>query len=431
MKYTRLLAPALVVASLSAGAQNPGGGVSKYSFTISAAQTWTDTGVDLAAGDALTFTAEAKSDGENSCSPIGTATSDSAVKLPLSSAPAGALIAKTSEHGDAALVGSGGNLKANSAGHLYIGVNQATPFNCSFLVKVQITSAPPSPAQSANPAMDSATPGNPPAQNAAAPNATDTAQHPALKEQLSSAAQVWLKGQFGSSTSSGSVQSSNAVTGTSAASATPNATGLKLPTVILDADLRQHVDGLPRRVHDHAGNQGDMVNFVVVGSQESMQAAFDAANWHVADVDSKEAGLKAILDTHQKKEYLQMPMSHLYLFDRMQDFGYEQAQAFAVVASRHHFRVWKAPFTWNDQVVWVGDATHDIGFEKDIRTGKLTHKIDPYVDSERANLAEGLDKSGKAKNMTYYLPPNPVQDAKNASGGGYHSDGRLLVVFLK
>jgi LssY C-terminus len=430
MKCARLLAPALVVASLSAGAQNPSDGISKYSFTISAAQTWTDTGVDLAAGDALTFTAEAKFDGENSCSPIGTATADSAAKLPLSSAPAGALIAKTSEHGDAALVGSAGNLKADSAGHLFIGVNQVAPSNCSFVVKVQIASVQVSPAQNANPATGNATPGNTPAQNAAAPNATDAAQHPALKEQLSSAAQVWLKGQFGNSSSSGSAQSSNAVSGNEAASASAS-TGLKLPTVILDADLRQHIDSLPRRVHDHAGNQGDMVNFVVVGSQESMQAAFDAANWHVADVDSKEAGLKAVLDTYQKKEYLQMPMSHLYLFDRMQDFGYEQAQAYAVVASRHHFRVWKAPFTWNDQVVWVGAATHDIGFEKDIRTGKLTHKIDPDVDSERANLADGLDKSGKAKNMTYYLPPNPVQDAKNASGGGYHSDGRLLVVFLK
>ncbi len=37
----------------------------------------------------------------------------------------------------------------------------------------------------------------------------------------------------------------------------------------------------------------------------------------------------------------------------------------------------------------------------------------------------------KAKSMTYYLPPNPLQDAKNASGGGYHSDGRVMVVFLK
>ena len=80
--------------------------------------------------------------------------------------------------------------------------------------------------------------------------------------------------------------------------------------------------------------------------------------------------------------------------------------------------------------MWVGAATHDIGFEKDIRTGKLTHKIDPNVDAERENLAAGLQKSSKTKNMTYYLPPDPVQEAKNASGGSYHSDGRLLVVFL-
>ena len=174
-----------------------------------------------------------------------------------------------------------------------------------------------------------------------------------------------------------------------------------------------------------------MVNFVMIGRQERVQAALDAAAWHIADLDSKEAGLKAVFNTYQKKEYLQMPMSHLYLFDRMQDFGYEQAQAFAVVATRHHFRIWKAPFTWNNEVVWVGAATHDIGFEKDIRTGKLTHKIDPDIDLERTNLADGLEKSGKAKDLTYYLPPEPVQEAKNASGGGYHSDGRLLVVFLK
>jgi hypothetical protein len=126
-----------------------------------------------------------------------------------------------------------------------------------------------------------------------------------------------------------------------------------------------------------------------------------------------------------------MPMIHLYLFDRTQDFGYEQAQAYSVAASRHHFRLWRAPFAWNNETVWVGAGTHDIGFEKDIRTGKLTHKIDPAVDGERENIAEGLEKSGRTKGITYYLPPNPVQEAKNASGGSYHSDGRLLVVFLK
>jgi len=423
MKCVWIFLWALIAFSLSSHAQNAA--ASEYSFTISGSQTWTDTGVDLTEGDELTLSAQTKPGSDGNCSPQGfTSTSGDWSKIPLPSVPAGALIARMAEKSDPAVVGNENSLKVAGAGHLFLGVNENASSNCAFAVKVRITHGLATSPQNVST-------GSSPAQNAAAQNSADTAQHPALKEQLSSAAQVWLKGQFGSSPAATSAQGSNAVSSNAAESVAGNPVGLKLPTVILDAGLRQHIDGLPRRVHDHAGNQGDMVNFVVVGSQESMQAAFDAANWHVADVDSKEAGLKAVLNTYQKKEYLQMPMSHLYLFDRVQDFGYEQAQAFAVVASRHHFRVWKAPFTWNDQVVWVGAATHDIGFEKDIRTGKLTHKIDPDVDSERANLAEGLDKSGKANKLTYYLPPNPVQDAKNASGGGYHSDGRLLVVFLK
>jgi LssY C-terminus len=102
-----------------------------------------------------------------------------------------------------------------------------------------------------------------------------------------------------------------------------------------------------------------------------------------------------------------------------------------VVASRHHFRIWKAPFQWNDQDVWVGAGTHDIGFEKDQRNGKVTHKIDPAIDGERDNIGATLQKTDKVKNLTYYLPPNPVQEARNATGGGYHSDGRILVVVLQ
>ena len=170
-----------------------------------------------------------------------------------------------------------------------------------------------------------------------------------------------------------------------------------------------------------------MVNFILVGSQ----AALVAANWNVADIDDKEAALKAAPETYQKKDYLAMPMSGLYLFDRRQDFGYEEADPYAVVATRHHFRIWKAPFTYNGQPVWVGAGTHDIGFERDRRNGKVTHKIDPAVDGERENIGQTLQESGKLSSLTYYLPPDPVQDAKNATGGEYHSDGRILVMFLQ
>ena len=399
-----LFCSSVLVAPIAYG-QSAAPNSSSYSFTISGSQSWIDTGVDLAAGDTLSFTAETKS-GDASCVPQGVAVSSSN-QLPLSTAPAGALIAKTSENAGPMLVGNGHDLHADSAGHLFLGLNQAAKSGCSFSVKLTITPA-------------------------AAAASTSAVPHD-VKNELSSAAKVWLTGQFGNSSSSSSAVS-NAAGGNGNAVLASNSSSLpdfKTPTASLDSDLRQHIDGLPRRVHDHLGNLGDMVNFVIVGSQEKVQAALDAADWHLADLDSKESGLKAIVDTYQKQDYLQMPMSHLYLFDRMQDFGYEQAQAFAVVATRHHFRLWKAPFVWNDQPVWVGAGTHDIGFEKDIRTGKLTHKIDPAVDGERENIAQSLDKTGKAKSISYYLPTNPVQDAKNASGGGYHSDGRLLVVFLQ
>ena len=103
----------------------------------------------------------------------------------------------------------------------------------------------------------------------------------------------------------------------------------------------------------------------------------------------------------------------------------------AMVASRHHFRIWKAPFTYKGHEVWVGAGTHDIGFAKDKRNSSVTHKIDPVVDGERDNIGSSLQKAKKAKTLTYYLPKDAVQDAKNATGDGYRSDGRLLVVFLQ
>jgi hypothetical protein len=206
---------------------------------------------------------------------------------------------------------------------------------------------------------------------------------------------------------------------------------LKLSSGKLDSGLEKNIDGLPRRVNDEFQNQGDMVNFVLVGSEQQVKDALDAASWRIADTDNKEAVLKAVLETYQKKDYLQMPMSTLYLFGRKQDYGYELAQAYSVVASRHHFRIWKAPVVWNGQTVWAGAGTHDIGFEKDQRNGKVTHKIDPAVDGERDNIGQTLQTSGKVKGLYYYLPPEPVQGAKNATGGGYHSDGRILVVLLQ
>ncbi len=412
-----------------------------YSFTISTAQPWTDTGVGLQAGDVLQIHAISA----ESCDPAGVSGAAS-TGLPVVSAPAGALIARLQAQGVPVLVGSGKQLTAEEPGHLFLGVNAsgAPPCSGSFAVKVHIAAPATPTAPVAGNSLTAASPSAASTSTTSQPAASSTeAQKPApaqdMKSKLASAAQVFLAGQFGggvtpSATSSSAVAptGSDVVSPTSTTTAsTSTPVALKVSSAKLDSALQKDIDSLPRRVNDQFNNQGDMVNFVLVGSEQQVKDALDAAGWRIADTDNKEAVLKAALETYQKKDYVQMPMSQLYLFGRKQDYGYELAQAYSVVASRHHFRVWKAPTTWNGQTIWAGAGTHDIGFEKDQRNGSVTHKIDPAVDGERDNIGQTLQASGKVKSLSYYLPPDPVQGAKNATGGGYHSDGRILVILLQ
>jgi len=388
-------------------------------YTISTSQPWTDTGLDLQGGDWLQISA--RSAEFSGCDPRGTAGAAQATGLPLASAPAGALIARLHAHGASPLlVASGTELRIKEPSHLFLGVSAIFPPPClgAFSVTVHKTAA------SSSNTSDAGT----------------TSRSEQMKSQLSTAAEIFLQGQFGAGKPSAPNGESNAVSGgageagpgeAGAGEATTAAPVLKLSDAPLDPELRQDIDRLPRRVNDQFKNLGDMVNFVMVGSQQSMQAALDAATWHVADTNTKKAVLSALMETYENKDYLQMPMSTLYLFGRPQDFGYEMAEPIAMVASRHHFRIWKAPFTWKGEEVWVGAGTHDIGFAKDKRNGSVTHKIDPLVDGERDNIGGSLQKANKVKSLTYYLPPDPVLGAKNATGDGYQSDGRLLVIILR
>ena len=414
-----------------------------YSFTVSTTQPWTDTGVDLQAGDVL----QIHSSSGETCDPAGVSGGPS-TGLPVVSAPAGALIARLQSQGAPVLVGSGKQLKADEPGHLFLGVNTAgaPPCSGSFAVKIHIAAgAAPTVPAAGNSLTANSTTANSPTSTASSATSTPAASSTAtaapaqdIKSKLASAAQVFLAGQFGTGTTPSTASSSVVPAGSDVASpasapaaSTSSTVALKVSSGKLDSGLEKDIDGLPRRVNDEFQNQGDMVNFVLVGSEQQVKDALDAASWRIADTDNKEAVLKAVLETYQKKDYLQMPMSTLYLFGRKQDYGYELAQAYSVVASRHHFRIWKAPVTWNGQTMWAGAGTHDIGFEKDQRNGKVTHKIDPAVDGERDNIGQTLQASGKVKSLYYYLPPDPVQGAKNATGGGYRSDGRILVVVLQ
>jgi hypothetical protein len=285
-------------------------------------------------------------------------------------------------------------------GRLFLGINgpSGDTANGSFHVKFEISGAAAVSSSSAAPASNSpVTAVNPTSESNLADSPTGTA----------------------TSATSGPTPSDSASSSSSPVNAT---TAAALPAGILAQ--------IPRRIADKDGNPGDMVNFLLIGSEEQVKATFQASGWVQVDRDTKDAVLQALVASLSKQAYLTMPMSQLYLFGRPQDYGFAHAEPLTVVTTRHHLRVWKSTLTVGGQPLWVGAATHDMGLERDQRNGKLTHHIDPNVDDERDFVSHSLTGSGYVTQHTSVMPPNPIKDEKTATGGGFHSNGEVLVLWL-
>jgi hypothetical protein len=190
------------------------------------------------------------------------------------------------------------------------------------------------------------------------------------------------------------------------------------------------LDEIPRRVSDQQGNPGDMVNVLIVGTQDQLTQTFAAAGWVQVDRSVESTVAAGLEVTLEKKDYLTMPMSTLYLFKRPQDYGFAHAEPVRVVMSRNHLRAWKSPYLVDGRPLWCIAATHDIGFERDQRNNGLTHKIDPAIDGEREYVNDTLSATGFVAQRNHLTPGDPLTTAKTATGGEFHSDGRILVLVL-
>ncbi len=187
---------------------------------------------------------------------------------------------------------------------------------------------------------------------------------------------------------------------------------------------------IPRRVSDPAGKPGDMVNVLIVGTQDQVVHVFTTAGWVQVDKTVENTALNAIMDSLEKKDYLTMPMSTLFLFNRGQDYGFAHGEPVKVAMSRNHLRVWKSPFEVDGRPLWCIAATHDIGFERDQRNNGVTHKIDPAIDGEREYVNGTLSGTGLVVLRDHVTPADPLITAKTATGGEFHSDGRILVLVI-
>jgi len=203
---------------------------------------------------------------------------------------------------------------------------------------------------------------------------------------------------------------------------------LETPIPALTPDI---IEKIPRRATDPQGNPGDMVNVLVIGTEDELVQTFTAAGWVEVDSTVSNTVVSGLLNTLEKKDYLTMPMSILYLFKRPQDYGFAHAEPVRVAMARNHLRAWKSPYEVDGRPVWCIAATHDIGFERDQRNNGVTHKIDPSIDGEREYVNTTLSGTGLVAQRAHVTPAQPLKEASTATGGSFKSDGRILVLVLK
>src|SRR5215472_3847843 len=70
---------------------------------------------------------------------------------------------------------------------------------------------------------------------------------------------------------------------------------------------------IPRRVSDPSNNPGDMVNVLIVGTQEQVVQVFATAGWVQVDQTVRNTAMNALVGSLEKKNYLTIPISTLNL----------------------------------------------------------------------------------------------------------------------
>jgi hypothetical protein len=202
----------------------------------------------------------------------------------------------------------------------------------------------------------------------------------------------------------------------------------KLPASERVAELDAMIDFLPPRVLNGHGREGDMVNLIFVASEGELTQAFARAGW--THVDQSKARVAWHLFCHGT-HYTRLPMAHFFLFGRTQDYSYALPDPLAIVARRHHVRIWKTDAHVNGDPVWVAAATHDISIDLRLRRLHITHRIDPEVDAERDFIAANLADSRAVARTQYLSAATPIYQATTTEGQPYYSDSRLLLVQLR
>jgi LssY C-terminus len=188
------------------------------------------------------------------------------------------------------------------------------------------------------------------------------------------------------------------------------------------------------RARTSDGLLGDPVNLALLGHEAQIHAAMNRGGWTRADDLSLRTGFRIVSSTLSRRSYHEAPVSPLVLFDRQQDFAYQQEVA-GSPSKRHHVRFWRCPEGWmlpgGYSVDWLAAGTYDKSVGLSLFTLQVTHKIEENTDIERDYIVETV-QAGSPEIMVEVIENfSTGYHSRNGGGDLIITDGNLPVIDVR
>ena len=201
------------------------------------------------------------------------------------------------------------------------------------------------------------------------------------------------------------------------------------PDEIEKAVMEITVSELPQRTTTRTGQNADIVNVALLGTEEQMNAAFQAAGWRNGDRLSTRSVLREARAFLSFNNYPSAPITTQLIDGQRVSATWEKG--LDSYAKREHLRVWGRNDVIEGQTVWLGAMTRETGASLSLRQHKFIHHIDAEMDEGREILTRDLGLAGCVAAVYYVQRPQMMHAAMNATGDPMLTDGSLAVVQLK
>lgn len=181
------------------------------------------------------------------------------------------------------------------------------------------------------------------------------------------------------------------------------------------------------------GLLGDPVNLALLGHEGQVHEAMRAAGWILADDLNGRSGRAMVTATVARRSYPQAPVSPLMLFDRQQDFAYQQ-EVGGSTSQRHHVRFWRCPEGWmlpgGYAVDWLAAGTYDRSVGFSLFTLQITHKIEANTDIERDFVVSTVIEGTPSATVRVIKDFSTGYHSRNGGGDLIQTDGDLPILDL-